>query len=74
MARLISELGADVIDDTKVVKKVDTRKRNFIVGFSVLGVAAISLGLVYYFAVNNWLSDYQLLLKLYLDYRLMYQQ
>ena len=59
MARLVSELGADVIDDTVVPSKVNKRKRNFIVGFSALGVGIISLGLVYYFAVTDWLSDYQ---------------
>ena len=59
MARLVSELGADVIDDTIVPSKVNKRKRNFIVGFSCLGVGLIALGMVYYFAVTDWLSDYQ---------------
>ncbi len=59
MARLVSELGADVIDDTVVPSKVNKRKRNFIVGFSCLGVGLIALGMVYFFAVTDWLSDYQ---------------
>ena len=46
MARLVSELGADVIDDTIVPSKVNKRKRNFIVGFSCLGVGLIALGMV----------------------------
>ena len=61
MARLVSELGADVIDDTIVEKKhkISPRKRNYIVGLSLLGVGLIGLGVVYYSAVNYWLSDYQ---------------
>ena len=59
MARLVSELGADVIDDTpRKPHKIDPRKRNYIIGFSVLGVLLICLGLVYYFAVTDWLSDF----------------
>ena len=59
MSRLVSELGADVIDDSpKKPRKIDPRKRNFIIGFSFLGVAAIAVGLVYYFAATDWLSDY----------------
>ena len=60
MSRLVSELGADVIDDTpQKPRKISPRKRNYIVGLSALGVGVIALGLVYYFATTNWLSDYQ---------------
>ena len=61
MARLISELGADVIDDTVVEKKhkISPKKRNYIIGLSALGVGIIGLGVVYYAAINFWLSDYQ---------------
>ena len=61
MSRLVSELGADVIDDTQVEKehKIDPHKRNNIVGFSILGVLAMLIGFVYYMAVNVWLYDYQ---------------
>ena len=60
-SRLVSELGDDVFDDTIVEKqhKLDPHKRNYIVGFSVLGVLAIAIGMVYYAAVNFWLYDYQ---------------
>ena len=60
MSRLVSELGADVIDDTpKKPNKIDPRKRNYIVGLSCLGVGLIAIGMVYYFAATNWLTDYQ---------------
>ncbi|MBR0294603.1 MAG: leucine-rich repeat protein [Bacilli bacterium] len=59
MSRLVSELGADIIDDTPQKKRrLDPRKRNYIVGLSALLVAAIGIGMVYYFATTDWLSDY----------------
>ena len=60
MSRLVSELGADVIDDTpKKPNKINPRKRNYIVGLSCLAAALVGVGMVYYFAVTDWLTDYQ---------------
>ena len=59
MSRLVSELGADVIDDTpKKPRKIDPHKRNYVIGFSALAVAAVAIGMVYYFASTDWLSDF----------------
>ena len=61
MAKMISELGADVFDDTVVVKKSRfTRKqKNYMIGLPIVGVLAIALGLVYTLAANVWLIDYE---------------
>ena len=61
MAKMISELGADVFDDTVVVKKTRfTRKqKNYMIGFPIVGVLAIALGVVYTLASNVWLTDYE---------------
>lgn len=59
MSRLVSELGADVIDDSpKKAHKIDPHKRNFIIGFSALAVGIVAIGMVYYFATTDWLTDY----------------
>ena len=60
MSRLVSELGADVIDDTpKKPRKIDPRKRNYVIGISATVIGAILIGLVYFFASTKWLTDYQ---------------
>ena len=60
MSRLVSELGADVIDDTpKKPRKIDPRKRNYAIGISATVIGAILIGLVYFFASTKWLTDYQ---------------
>ncbi len=61
MARLTSELGADVIDDTipEKKRKFSAKKRNYIIGLSCVAVLAIVVGVIYYMAVNVWLYDYQ---------------
>ena len=59
MSKLVSELGADVFDDTpKKPHKVDPRKRNYIIGLSALLVGIIAIAMVYFFATTDWLSDY----------------
>ena len=59
MSKLVSELGADVFDDTpRKPHKIDPHKRNWIIGLSALLVGIIALGLVYFFATTDWLSDY----------------
>ncbi len=61
MARLESELGADVFDDTipEKQRKFSPKKRNYIIGLSCVAVLAVIIGVVYYLAVNVWLYDYQ---------------
>ena len=59
MSKLVSELGADVFDDTpRKPHKIDPHKRNWIIGLSALLVGIIAIGLVYFFATTDWLSDY----------------
>lgn len=61
MAKMISELGADIIDDTIVEKKsrFSKKQKNYIIGISVTVILAIAIGLVYYFAATVWLIDYE---------------
>ena len=61
MAKLISELGADVFDDTIVVKKtlLSKKQRNWIIGGIVSGVLAAGLITVYILAGTTWLLDYE---------------
>ena len=60
MARDISELGADVIDDTPVdpKHKMSKKKRNYIIGLSITGalVAGITIGTI--ILAKTVLSDY----------------
>ena len=59
MSKLVSELGADVFDDTpRKPHKVDPHKRNYIIGLSALLVGIIAIAMVYFFATTDWLSDY----------------
>lgn len=61
MAKLISELGADVIDDTIVAKKTrfTPKQKNYIIGLPILGVIVIALATVYTLAINVWLKDFE---------------
>lgn len=61
MAKMVSELGADVFDDTVVEKKsrITKKQKNYIIGISITTILAIALGLVYYFAATVWLIDFQ---------------
>ena len=44
MARDISELGADVFDDTpKPKNKISPKKRNYIIGLSITGVLLVGV-------------------------------
>lgn len=60
MAKMVSELGADVFDDTIVEKKsrFTKKQKNYIIGITSTVILAIALGLVYYFAATVWLIDY----------------
>lgn len=61
MAKLISELGADVFDDTKVVKKtlLTKKQKNWLIGGIVSTVLVGGLVAVYVSACTNWLLDYE---------------
>lgn len=61
MAKLISELGADVFDDTLVVKKtlLSKKQKNWIIGGSISTLLVGGLIAVYVLAGTNWLLDYQ---------------
>lgn len=61
MARDISELGADVIDDTvdPKKKKISSKKRNYIIGLSCLGVGLLAVSALYVLSAKVWFIDYQ---------------
>ena len=61
MAKLISELGADVFDDTQIVKKtlLTKKQKNWIIGGVVSAVLAGAIATVYVLAATNWLLDYE---------------
>ena len=59
MARDISELGADVFDDTpKPVNKISPKKRNYIIGLSISGFLLIGVAAATVVLCNTALSDY----------------
>ena len=59
MARDISELGADVIDDSpKPVHKISPKKRNYIIGLSISGVLLVGAIVASAIACNTILLDY----------------
>lgn len=61
MAKLISELGADVFDDTVVEKKsrLTPTQRRYAIGLPLLFVGLLAIGAVYALAANVWLIDYE---------------
>ena len=59
MARDISELGADVFDDTpKPVRKISPKKRNYIIGLSITGALLVGVAAATVVLCNTALSDY----------------
>ena len=59
MARDISELGADVIDDSpKQAHRISPKKRNYIIGLSVAGVLLIAAATTSAVLCNTVLLDY----------------
>ena len=60
MARDISELGADVFDDTIPQGKhhMSAKKRNYIIGLSVTGVLLVGLVIGVVILCNTALTDY----------------
>ena len=59
MARDISELGADVFDDTpKDPKKMSPKKRNYIIGLSISGVLLVGAIVAAVVLCNTALTDY----------------
>lgn len=59
MARDISELGADVFDDTpKPKNKISPKKRNYIIGLSITGVLLVGVAVATAVLCNTALSDY----------------
>ena len=59
MARDISELGADVFDDTpKKEHKFSPKKRNYIIGLSITGAFLIAAGVTVGVLCNTVLTDY----------------
>ena len=59
MARDISELGADVFDDTpKDSKKISPKKRNYIIGLSISGVLLVGAIVATVVLCNTALTDY----------------
>lgn len=61
MARDISELGADVFDDTvdPKKKKISSKKRNYIIGLSCLGAGLLAVSALYVLSAKVWFIDYQ---------------
>lgn len=59
MARDISELGADVYDDTVVAKKgkLSPKKKNYIIGLSCTAVGVLGLIFVYIMMAKVWFID-----------------
>ena len=59
MARDISELGADVFDDTPQPKRrISIKKRNYIIGLSVAAALAIGAATTSIILCNTVLLDY----------------
>lgn len=59
MARDISELGADVFDDTpKKQRRISPKKRNYIIGLSITGVLLIGVIIATAILCNTALTDY----------------
>ena len=59
MARDISELGADVFDDTpKPKNKISPKKRNYIIGLSISGFLLVGVVAATVVLCNTALSDY----------------
>ena len=59
MARDISELGADVFDDTpKPANKISPKKRNYIIGLSISGFLLVGVAAAAVVLCNTALSDY----------------
>ncbi len=59
MARDISELGADVFDDTpKPARRISAKKRNYIIGCSIGGVFLVGVVIAAVVLCNTALSDY----------------
>lgn len=59
MARDISELGADVFDDSpKKYKKISPKQRNYIIGLSISGFLLIGVTVATVVLCNTALSDY----------------
>lgn len=60
MARDISELGADVIDDTPVdpKRRMSAKKRNYIIGLSITGVLLAGAVVATVVLCNTALTDY----------------
>ena len=59
MARDISELGADVYDDTpKPQHKLSPKKRNYIIGLSITGVLLVGVVIGTVILCNTALTDY----------------
>lgn len=61
MAKLISELGADVIDDTIVEKKsrLTPKQKRYAFGIPSLVAGILAIATVYVLAANVWLIDYE---------------
>ena len=59
MARDISELGADVFDDTpKPKNKISPKKRNYIIGLSITGALLVGVAAATIVLCNTALTDY----------------
>ena len=59
MARDISELGADVFDDTpKPKNKISPKKRNYIIGLSITGALLVGVAAATVVLCNTALTDY----------------
>lgn len=65
MAKMVQDLSQDFIYDDEVKseqnnkKKLTPKQRNYVIGFSILGVLAIAISIIYAFAANVWLADYK---------------
>lgn len=65
MAKMVQDLSQDFLYDDEEnneqndnKKKMSPKKRNYIIGLSILGVAVVAAGVIYGVAANVWLKDY----------------
>ena len=66
MAKMVQDLSKDYLYDDEEKKlegkhRLTPKQKNYVIGLSCLGVFAILVGILYGFAANVWLKDYETL-------------